>query len=91
VGTLKQEIDHDDDHRQGGSGGARPRHPQGFGDDSLGELRDILRRWIASFPPEKAGPALVELFAEIDILNDVIFESCGFKMCDPNDDEECPF
>jgi hypothetical protein len=63
---------------------------KGFGDD--GELRDILRRWIAIFPPEKADAALVELFAEIDILNDVIFESCGLRDPGPGElPDECPF
>jgi hypothetical protein len=59
-----------------------------YGGKRHGELRDILRDWIASFPPEKADAALAELFAEIDILGDVIFESCYDP---PNPDKECPF
>jgi hypothetical protein len=42
------------------------------------ELRDILRRWIAGLPPEKADAALVELFHEIQICDDVEMESRGW-------------
>jgi hypothetical protein len=56
------------------------------------ELRDMLRRWIAGLPPEKVDAALVELFAEIDILEEVMMEHCGFRDPDPGEiPDECPF
>jgi hypothetical protein len=38
------------------------------------ELRDLLRRRIAGLSPEAADAALVDLFHEIDILDDMMRE-----------------
>jgi len=52
------------------------------------ELRDLLRRCIAGLSPEEADAALVDLFHEIDVLDDVIWESCGFRSLTPEKIEE---
>jgi hypothetical protein len=43
------------------------------------ELCDILRRWIAGRSPEQADTALVELFHEIQVCDEVLMERCGYK------------
>jgi plasmid stability protein len=56
------------------------------------ELRDILRQWIAGLSPEAADAALIELFAEIDTLQEVILEQCGFRKSPPDESPtEPPF
>jgi hypothetical protein len=52
------------------------------------ELRDLLRRCIAGLSPEEADAALVDLFHEIDVLEDVTWESCGFRRLTPEEIEE---
>jgi hypothetical protein len=44
------------------------------------ELRDILRNVIAGLDPGAADAALVELFREIQILDNVILEECGYQL-----------
>jgi hypothetical protein len=39
-----------------------------------GELRDLLRRCIAGLSPEAADAAIVDLFHEIDILDEMMME-----------------
>jgi hypothetical protein len=57
----------------------------------LNELRDIIRRCIAGLSPEAADAALVELFREIKVLDEVMRaeESRGYVRND--DPDELPF
>jgi hypothetical protein len=52
------------------------------------ELRDLLRRWIGGLSPEAADAALVDLFREIDICNEVLLEHCGFRKLTAKEIEE---
>ena len=40
-------------------------------------LRDLLRRWIAGLSPEGADAAIVELFAEVQALDNKLLEDVG--------------
>jgi hypothetical protein len=42
------------------------------------DLRDLLRRWIAGLSPEAADAAIVELFDEVQIYDDMMMESFSF-------------
>jgi hypothetical protein len=55
------------------------------------ELCSILRRWIAGLSAEQADKALIELFHEIDVCDEVKIESCGFKKITDEPPEWCPF
>jgi len=61
---------------------------QQMGEGDRDELRDLLRRCIAGLSPEEADAALVDLFHEIDVLEDVIWESCGLRRLTPEEIEE---
>jgi hypothetical protein len=56
------------------------------------ELCTMLRRLIAGLLPEQADQALVAFFHEIEVCDEVILESCGFrKLADGETPDECPF
>ena len=42
------------------------------------DLRDLLRRWIAGLSPEAADAAIVELFDEVQIYDEMMMESFSF-------------
>jgi len=50
-----------------------------LGGDGNDALRDLLRRRIAGKTPAEADAAIVELFAEIDILQETLLEHCGLS------------
>jgi hypothetical protein len=54
------------------------------GADELNELRDITRRVIAGLPPDAIETAVVAL-DEVQILDDVVQESFGFKRLTPEE------
>ncbi len=65
---------------------------RGVPPDLRDELRDIIRRLIADKSSVEADAAIVELFAEIQILDDVIMESYGYVRCANADpDADLPF
>ena len=41
-------------------------------------LRDAILEYIAGLPREAVDAAIVELFEEMQVLDDVLMESCGF-------------
>jgi hypothetical protein len=42
------------------------------------DLRDLLRRWVAGLSPEAADAAIVELFDEVQIYDEMMMESFSF-------------
>jgi hypothetical protein len=42
------------------------------------DLRELLRRWIAGLSPEAADAAIIELFDEVQIYDDMMMESFSF-------------
>jgi hypothetical protein len=52
-------------------GGLDPEARQG--------LRTMLRRLICGLSPEQADKALVDFFHEIEVCDEVMLESCGFR------------
>jgi hypothetical protein len=61
-----------------------------MGPADLGEVCDILRRLIAGLPPEAADAAIVALFNEVQICDDVEWEEHGYTRGE-GDDGPCPF
>jgi hypothetical protein len=51
--------------------GLPPEHAQ--------EFCTILRRLISGLSPEQADKALVEFFHEIEVCDELMLESCGFR------------
>jgi hypothetical protein len=42
------------------------------------DLRNLLRRWIAGLSPDAADAAIVELFNEVQIYDDMMMESFSY-------------
>src|SRR5262249_352439 len=55
------------------------------GADKLNELRDITRPLIAGLPRDAIETAVVALFDQVQILDNVVQESFGFKRLTPEE------
>ena len=55
------------------------------------ELCTILRRLISGLSPEQADKAVIGFFHEIEVCDEVMIESCGFKKITDEPPDECPF
>jgi hypothetical protein len=50
-------------------------------------IRDAIRAYIAGLPQEAIDAAVVEMFSEMEILDEVVDESHGFRRWKPDDDK----
>jgi hypothetical protein len=46
-------------------------------------LRDAILDYVAGLPQEAVRPAIIEFFAEVQILDDILMEECGYCTTGP--------